>query len=163
MIAFAFLFFHFVSFELSIFESLCSQLRKEGAKDTLAVQCDVSDSDSITECMEHVRMDMGSVTCLINNAGIGGDPTFAIDRAEESWRNVIDINLTAPWLFSQKAAEQMRDRSDGVKGGSIINISSVLGERVMKTLPDYCAAKAVCIKFTMFSHLWLPHTALFLV
>ncbi len=85
----------------------------------------------------------GKIDVLINNAAI--DPGGAVlDLSPELWRQVIDINLTGPFLMT-KAALQPMIRAGG---GSIINISALGGLRCLPAMPAYCTSKAGLNHFT---------------
>ncbi len=85
----------------------------------------------------------GKIDVLINNAAI--DPGGAVlDLSPELWRQVIDINLTGPFLMTKAALQPMIDAG----GGSIINISALGGLRCLPAMPAYCASKAGLNHFT---------------
>ncbi len=85
----------------------------------------------------------GKIDVLINNAAI--DPGGAVlDLSPKLWRQVIDINLTGPFLMT-KAALQPMIRAGG---GSIINISALGGLRCLPAMPAYCTSKAGLNHFT---------------
>ncbi len=85
----------------------------------------------------------GKIDVLINNAAI--DPGGAVlDLSPELWRQVIDINLTGPFLMTKAALQHMINAG----GGSIINISALGGLRCLPAMPAYCASKAGLNHFT---------------
>jgi meso-butanediol dehydrogenase/(S,S)-butanediol dehydrogenase/diacetyl reductase len=85
----------------------------------------------------------GKIDVLINNAAI--DPGGAVlDLSPELWRQVIDINLTGPFLMTKAALEPMIKAG----GGSIINISALGGLRCLPGMPAYCTSKAGLNHFT---------------
>ncbi|MBN2319687.1 MAG: SDR family oxidoreductase [Acidobacteria bacterium] len=85
----------------------------------------------------------GKIDVLINNAAI--DPGGAVlDLSPELWRQVLDINLTGPFLMT-KAALQPMIRAGG---GSVINISALGGMRCLPGMPAYCTSKAGLNHFT---------------
>ncbi len=85
----------------------------------------------------------GKIDVLINNAAI--DPGGAVlDLSPELWRQVIDINLTGPFLMTKAALKPMIDAG----GGSIINISALGGLRCLPSMPAYCTSKAGLNHFT---------------
>ncbi len=81
---------------------------------------------------------------LINNAGISGAGRAA-DLSEADWDAVIDTNLKGVFLVAQAAARGMRETG---QGGAIVNIASILGERVAGGVSAYAASKAGVIQLT---------------
>ena len=102
-----------------------------------AVEMDVLDQQSITECVEVVEHELGSIDVLVNNAGVAINKFF-LDVTEEEYDSVLGTNLKGCFFCAQAVAKKMANR----KSGSIINISSVLGTRPIGTLTTYCASKA---------------------
>ncbi len=85
----------------------------------------------------------GKLDVLVNNAAISAQgPVGDMDRAV--WRQVIDVNLTGPFMLMQEAIPHMIKSG----GGSIINIASVGGLRCLPGMPAYCASKAGLIMLT---------------
>jgi len=85
----------------------------------------------------------GKIDVLINNAAI--DPGGAVlDLSLELWRQVIDINLTGPFLMTKAVLQSMINAG----GGSIINISALGGLRCLPAMPAYCTSKAGLNHFT---------------
>jgi NAD(P)-dependent dehydrogenase (short-subunit alcohol dehydrogenase family) len=85
----------------------------------------------------------GKIDVLINNAAI--DPGGAVlDLSPELWRQVIDVNLTGPFLMTKAALKPMIQAG----GGSIINISALGGSRCLPGMPAYCTSKAGLNHFT---------------
>jgi NAD(P)-dependent dehydrogenase (short-subunit alcohol dehydrogenase family) len=81
---------------------------------------------------------IGPIDVLVNNAGVGvGKPLN--ETTLEDWQLVMDTNLKGTWLASRAAVARMIPRG---KGGSIINISSILGSAVRKGSGVYAASKA---------------------
>ena len=102
-----------------------------------AVEMDVLDKQSISDCVEVVEHELGSIDVLINNAGVAINKFF-LDVTEEEYDSVLGTNLKGCFFCAQAVAKKMANR----KSGSIINISSVLGTRPIGTLTTYCASKA---------------------
>jgi len=90
----------------------------------IAVQADVSKEDQVERLFETVDRELGTLTALINNAGITG-PSSRLDAvAAETLKRVLDINVLAVMLCSRSAVQRMSTKFGG-KGGGIVNISSV--------------------------------------
>ncbi|MFG6569057.1 MULTISPECIES: SDR family oxidoreductase [Sulfitobacter] len=114
-----------------------------------ALRLDVTDAASVAEAFTGRRFDI-----VVNNAGIAFNGP-ALETPEENWRQVIDTDLTGVFLVSQAAATAMA--ADG-RGGSIINIASILGKRVAGGLSAYAAAKAAVVQLTRAHALeWARH------
>lgn len=85
----------------------------------------------------------GKIDVLINNAAI--DPGGGVlDLDPDLWRQVIDINLTGPFLMTKAVLRPMIRAG----GGSIINISALGGLRCLPGMPAYCTSKAGLNHFT---------------
>ena len=80
----------------------------------------------------------GRIDIVVNNAGIAST-SHALDVSESDWDRVIDTNLKGAWLVAQRAGRHMAGDQNG---GSVINIVSILGRRVMGGVAPYAAAKA---------------------
>ena len=116
---------------------------------THAIVCDVADEAQVRAAMKEVEARHGRCDILVNNAGIhpkreGGK--FMIEQiTSQQWQQVIAINLTAAFLFSQLALPLMRRQ----KWGRIINISSRGGRTASPVASaHYAATKAGLIGFT---------------
>ena len=84
---------------------------------------DVTDEGRWQDVVEAAASKFGKLNVLVNNAGVGGVGTDNIEESSfEDWRNIMSINLDAVYLGCKKAVEVMKE-----EGGSIINISSVMG------------------------------------
>ena len=110
----------------------------------MAVTMDVTSSASIASALDEVEQTFGVVTVVINNAGIT-IPKLLLDLSDEDWTNVIDTNLNGVAFVARETARRMI--AAGV-GGSIVNIASILAERVQKALTNYAASKAAVVQFT---------------
>jgi NAD(P)-dependent dehydrogenase (short-subunit alcohol dehydrogenase family) len=104
----------------------------------LAIPADVSKAGDVKKAVSETESALGPIDILVNGAGVyNGDETLAL--AEEEWRRVIDINLTGTFLCCQAVGEGMVVRGRG----SIINISTFLGERGQRAArAAYNASKA---------------------
>jgi NAD(P)-dependent dehydrogenase (short-subunit alcohol dehydrogenase family) len=111
---------------------------------SMTVDLDVTDARSVTSCVRNVTSELGAPDILVNNAGIARQ-AFITDTSEEDWDAVMDTNLKGVFMVAQAVAKEMI-RAE--KGGSIINIASILGIGVSKALASYIAAKAGVINLT---------------
>jgi 3-oxoacyl-[acyl-carrier protein] reductase len=106
------------------------------------VRHDISDHRAAPEMLEAVERDLGPVSVLVNNAGIPGEGAGA-QIAFEHWRHIIDVNLDAVFSLSAAAARLMETR-----GGTIVNISSIMGLRPPNGHAAYAVAKAGVVQLT---------------
>lgn len=81
---------------------------------------DVTKKDQIENTIDHIVKEHGCIDIVINNVGIGGN-TSAEETREEEWRNILDTNLTAMFLFAQAVGKVMLAQKEGV----IINTASM--------------------------------------
>ena len=117
-------------------DALVSALRTIGGK-VVAIAADVSDSKQVAMLFEETVKQFGRLDVLVNNAGIEKKMPF-VDTPEEEWNKILAVNLTGPFLCSQRAAKHMIAQGNG---GRIINISSVHEDLPMPTNGPYCATK----------------------
>jgi 3-oxoacyl-[acyl-carrier protein] reductase len=103
---------------------------------------DVSKYAEVEKMVQDIEKEFGRIDVLINNAGINQDRTL-IKMTEEEWQRVINIDLTGVFNCS-KAALPLLIQSQG----SIVNISSIVGQRGNFGQTNYAAAKAGMIGFT---------------
>jgi glucose 1-dehydrogenase len=117
-------------------DKLVDEVENFGGR-AFAVDANISQPSDVEKLVHETVRHFGRLDVLVNNAGIEEQHPF-LEMPFETWKKVIDIDLTGPWICSQVAAKQMvRQRS----GGRIINISSVHEELTMPTNAPYCAAK----------------------
>jgi len=122
-------------------ETVADIRRKGGAAH--GIPMDVTSGDSVEEAFRQ-SLAIAPVTVLVNNAGIASG-SMLLDMSEQDWDSVVDTNLKGSWLVARAAAQQMIERQ---RGGSIINIASVLGSCVQKGTGPYSAAKSGVIHLT---------------
>ncbi|HLO02887.1 MAG TPA: SDR family oxidoreductase [Symbiobacteriaceae bacterium] len=109
----------------------------ERGRRAVGLTCDVTDRAAIRTTVEQVVQHLGSVTILVNNAGIVR-PGSPLKKAPEEWDQVLSTNLDAPFFFAQAVYPAMA----AAGGGSIINISSISSVVGQSYNADYNAAKA---------------------
>lgn len=120
-----------------------AQIEKAGGR-AIAVAADVLDHRAMMQAFDAAEEAFGCVTVLVNNAGIAHTHR-AIELLETEWRRVIATNLDAVFFWAQEAARRMLAAG---KGGTIINIASVLGFGVAKGTVAYAVAKSGVIQLT---------------
>jgi NAD(P)-dependent dehydrogenase (short-subunit alcohol dehydrogenase family) len=118
-----------------VLEDVANELAQAGAAGK-ALVCDITKSQATRGAVEEVVKAFGPVNVLVNNAGILSVSTVE-SVSEEEWDKVIETNLKGPFLMARAVLPAMRQAG----GGSIVNISSVLGLVAMKGRAAYCASK----------------------
>ena len=109
-----------------------------------AVALDVTERTSIDAAFDRAEAELGAIDVLINNAGITlTKPALEIDLAE--WDVVLATNLRGPFLVAQSFARRLIARK---LPGSIVNVGSILSERVAGSLSAYAASKAGLVQLT---------------
>lgn len=109
-------------------------VRRHGAVDIAAF--DVANIPAGEAAIEAIEKTHGKLDILVNNAGINIRKPLA-DLTLDDWRSVVDVDLTAAFALSRKAALGMAKRGHG----RIINIGSVLSVKGRASIPAYTAAK----------------------
>jgi NAD(P)-dependent dehydrogenase (short-subunit alcohol dehydrogenase family) len=89
----------------------------------LAVSTDVSERESILALFSKVKSSFGRLDVLFNNAGIGAPPVPLEDLPFETWKKVVDTNLTGMFLCTQEAIKIMKSQLP--RGGRIVNNGSI--------------------------------------
>jgi 3-oxoacyl-[acyl-carrier protein] reductase len=110
----------------------------------ITVEADVTNRAAMARAFDAAEQAFGTVTILVNNAGIAQSGR-AVDMAPEEWRKVLTTNLDAVFFCAQEAAHRMLTAK---KPGAIINIASVLGLAVAKGVAAYATAKAGVVQLT---------------
>jgi len=123
--------------------ALKSRIEASG-KRAVAIEADVCDRTAMRRAFEAAEQAFGTVTILVNNAGVVQSGR-AIELAEEDWRRVLATNLDAVFFWAQEAARRMLATG---KGGAIVNVASVLGITPDNGVVSYAAAKAGVIQIT---------------
>jgi 3-oxoacyl-[acyl-carrier protein] reductase len=99
----------------------------------------------MTHAFDATEAAFGTVTILVNNAGIAQSSRRAVEVTAEEWRKVLSVDLDAVFYNAQEAARRMLAAK---QPGAIINIASVLGFGVAKGVAAYATAKAAVVQVT---------------
>jgi NAD(P)-dependent dehydrogenase (short-subunit alcohol dehydrogenase family) len=124
-------------------DTLCAQIGKNGGT-AIAVEADVLDRAAMLRAFDEAQAKFGTVTILVNNAGIA-QSTRALDMTEAEWRSVLSLDLDSVFVWSQEGARRMLAAN---KKGAIVNTASVLGFGVSKGTAAYAVAKAGVVQLT---------------
>jgi len=125
-------------------EAFKAELEKSGAK-AIAIAADVNNSDDMVRAFDQAEKAFGTVTILVNNAGVAQLSVRATEVTPEEWRRVLSTDLDAVFYWAQEAARRMLAAN---KKGAVVNIASVLGLGVAKGVAAYAVAKAAVIQTT---------------
>lgn len=117
------------------------ELRSAGIE-AAAFAVDITSESAAASLVEAVHAELGSVSHLINIAGILRR-THLADTDAASWRQVMDVNVTAPFLLTQAFADDLRN----AEYGRVVNCASFAGTRGYE-YPAYAASKAALINLT---------------
>ena len=110
-----------------------------GGQRALAVPTDVSVPESVRALFARTKQAFGRLDLLFNNAGVGAPAVNLEDLSYEQWKNVVDINLTGPFLCTQEAIRLMK--SQDPRGGRIINNGSISAHAPRPNSAPYTATK----------------------
>jgi 3-oxoacyl-[acyl-carrier protein] reductase len=119
------------------------EIRSNIGVETLALQVDVSDFNSVNAMIKGALEAFDQVDILINNAGITRD-NLIMRMDESDWDSVLDVNLKGAWNCSKALIRSMMKK----RYGRIINISSVSGLAGQAGQTNYSASKAGLVGFT---------------
>jgi len=124
-------------------ESLCSDIAAAGGA-ARPVALDVSDEAQIDAALDKAFDAFGTLDLLVNNAGIAIGRS-ALEHSADDWHRTIDTNLSGAWFVAQGFARRLvaADRP-----GAIVNIGSILGERVSGNVAAYAVSKAGVLQMT---------------
>jgi len=118
-----------------------------------AVAADLTDRAALRDAAHRVEQASGGVDILVNAAGVNLRQPF-MDIRDEDWDRTVDINLTAPFLLTQRLAPGMRERGHG----RIINVTSLQAARAFPNSAPYGATKGGLAQLTRaIAEAWSPH------
>jgi 3-oxoacyl-[acyl-carrier protein] reductase len=112
-------------------------------REAQAFRADVSDPEQVQAMIDVVLDRFGRIDALVNNAGVMQERRV-VDMTVEEWRRVIDVDLTGAFLCSKAVLARMLERGTG----SIVMISSRLGQIGFAGVAHYAAAKAGVLALT---------------
>lgn len=109
-----------------------------------AVAMDVTDAQSVAAAFDRAIALAGVPDLLINNAGLTVTKPL-LQHTEADWDAVIDTNLKGNWLVATEAARRLVEAK---RPGAIVNVASILGERVAGGVAPYAISKAGVVQAT---------------
>ncbi|MFC6723537.1 SDR family NAD(P)-dependent oxidoreductase [Halobium palmae] len=117
-------------------ETVAEEIRDDGGT-AIAVEADVTEHDAVRNLVDAAVDEFGTLDVMVNNAG-----TTTVAPAEEfdpdEWRRIVDVDLNGVFFGAQLAGRRMIEQGTG---GSILNVSSMMGEQGLHERSAYCAAK----------------------
>lgn len=129
------------TYNSSVPDSVLEELKKTGS-DALAVKCDVTSEEAVVSLFKQLEEKYNRLDVLVNNAGITNDKLL-LRMSFEDFSKVINTNLNSCFLTCKNAIKVM-----GRAGGSIVNVSSVVGLMGNAGQANYCSSKAGMLGLT---------------
>jgi 3-oxoacyl-[acyl-carrier protein] reductase len=122
-------------------ERVVDEIKSAGGT-AIAIQADVSKAEDVKRLFDETKNAYGNIDILVNNAGVYEVAPFEV-ATEDAFHRMFNINVLGLLLATQEAVKHF----DG-KGGSIINISSVVSKNPEPFVPLYSASKAAASMLT---------------
>ncbi len=119
----------------SLADSLKEEIEKEGGR-AAVIKFDVTDEEAFVDAVKTIIDSDGELSYLVNNAGITNDK-LAIRMKKEDFVSVIETNLTSAFIGCREALKVMSKK----RFGSVVNISSIVGESGNAGQVNYSASK----------------------
>jgi NAD(P)-dependent dehydrogenase (short-subunit alcohol dehydrogenase family) len=132
-----------ISRNLTALAQTQAEIEKLKGRSCLTYSCDVGEADTLENVIQLVQKAHGSLDILVNNAGTFSASAL-VSQDLESWRGVLEVNLTAAMRASKAALPMMI----GKKWGRIVNISSISGKSGEPYGAAYSASKFGMIGMT---------------
>ncbi len=109
----------------------------------LAIECDVTNPDSVSSAIDTAKKRFGKIDVLVNDAGIAKSG-LVIDTSLDDFKRIFDVNVNGTFNVTKVVLPDMLSKGQG----SIVNVSSVWGEKGASMEVAYSASKAAIIGFT---------------
>jgi NAD(P)-dependent dehydrogenase (short-subunit alcohol dehydrogenase family) len=116
-------------------ESVVGEIEASGGR-ALGVVADVTSEADMASWVSETRTTLGPVDIIVNNASLLGQRLPIEQYSADIWRQVVDVNLTGAFLFAKAAIPALRET-----GGSMIHVSSGVGDHGRPLWGAYCASK----------------------
>lgn len=124
-------------------QATASRIASTYGRRALAMQSDVTKAAEVKAMVEETIGQLGHIDILVNSAGINiRKPTLEI--SEDEWRQVMDTNLTGPFLATQAVGHHMLERG----WGRVINLGSIQSVIAQPGRPAYNSSKGGLLQFT---------------
>jgi NAD(P)-dependent dehydrogenase (short-subunit alcohol dehydrogenase family) len=129
-------------------EALVREIRAAGGR-AIAVRADVSREADVWRLFETVDRELGTLSVLVNSAGVVGRTARVDEMNEERLRRILGINVIGSMLCAGQAVRRMSTAKGGA-GGSIVNVSSAAARHGSPAeYVDYAASKGAIDSFTI--------------
>lgn len=126
-------------------ESVADEIEMLGRR-AIVVKTNVAEASDVKRLIDTTITEFEEINIIVNNAATVGEPPLTCQEiSEDSWDQVLAVNLKGVLLCSQYAVKEMIRLS---QGGKIINISSISGEVYIGIAPNYHVSKAGIIMLT---------------
>jgi len=116
-------------------QAVCAEVEAIGGR-CLGVVADVTDPEDVARWLSLVRAELGAIDVLVNNASVLGERAPIEECDVDTWRHVLEVNLTGAFVCARAAIPYLRET-----GGSLINVSSGVGDHGRPYWGAYCASK----------------------
>ena len=100
-------------------QAVADTITGQGGRAVICV-ADIADAAQIDDAVAKARAELGQIDVLVNNAGMNVTQRSIADTSAEQWRQLLDVNLTAAFLFTKLVLPEMIAR----RAGTIINVAS---------------------------------------
>jgi NAD(P)-dependent dehydrogenase (short-subunit alcohol dehydrogenase family) len=117
---------------------------EDSGQEAVPIETDISDFDSVRDCIDQTLARFGSVEMLVNNAGIAGPTAACEDISPTEWDQTLNVNLRGGFYMCREVLPAMKEAGYG----RIVNIASVTGKRPLVNRIPYATAKMGVIGFT---------------
>lgn len=134
---------HKVVFIATNDEKAAAFIEESGSDRLFYYHCDVAQPQEIESCCRKIKERFGTVSVLVNNAGIQTHVPF-LEMSPECWMQTMDINLNSAFYFCKAFAPGMVEQN----WGRIVNIASMSARRGSNKHVHYCASKAGLVGMT---------------
>jgi 3-oxoacyl-[acyl-carrier protein] reductase len=124
--------------------TLRDEIEARGGR-AVAIEADATNREAMLRAFDTAEAALGTVTILVNNAGVAQKALRAIDVSPEEWRRVLSLDVDAVFYWAQEAARRMLAAK---VQGSVVNIASVLAFGTGKGVASYATAKAAVVQIT---------------
>ena len=124
-------------------DKLAQELEKLGSPQVTVLEMDVASEQSIDDAFAEIDASGTILDVVVNNAGASND-ALSLTLPASDFDSLMETNVRGVWLVAARAAQL----GGCGAGGSVINIASILGERVMPGAMLYATSKAAVVHMT---------------